>query len=108
MFILEQYQDIRQIVQLTMEGNQDQWWGLPAWGSSLWQIQEGGKLNNQTELQAKQAIEQSLEWLIETGLADAVEATTEVVGKDRLEYVVTVTRPSLDKEEVRIAYSISL
>lgn len=70
-------------------------------GSKLWLLARG-KLNADTVAKAKEYTEQSLQWLLDDGVATAVTVETERQGIDRLAVGITIAR---DDAEATIRFA---
>ena len=90
------------------DGSKYGWWGDTfstdddKIGSKLYQLYRR-KLTNSVILEAKEMIENALQWLIDDGLASAIDVTVER-DENRLNSVITITKgddiTSLDFEDI--------
>ena len=84
---------------MSIHSNKKKWWADNNFGSDL--FTKKNKLTKETENEVKRIISDSLEWIVEDGLAKNIEITTEIENKRRLNYSVLVIKPnnSADIEE---------
>jgi phage gp46-like protein len=90
---IEQWASIEELVKMSIGTNRGTWFADPAFGSELWLLKKEGKVDGQTAGKLERMIRESLQWLINDGLAATVDCTAERSGKNRIDYQVTVTRP---------------
>lgn len=98
---LEEESHIDVLVAMCMGTDKGRWWADADFGSTLWQLHEAGTITERTATQVRMAIEECLAWLIPEGLAKSIAVSAWVVGKTRIEWNVTVTRPSAAAETVQ-------
>ena len=90
---VENWNDIRELVRMSIGTDKGTWQADPGFGSELWLLKKTGKVDGQTAGTLERMIRESLQWLIEDRLADTVVCTAERNGKNRIDYRVTITRP---------------
>lgn len=90
---LENWKDIRELVLMTIGTDKGRWWADREFGSELWILRQKGKIDGTTAGMVRQMILDCLQWLIDDGLAAKIECDTELVGKTRVNWRVTVTKP---------------
>jgi len=90
---VENWNDIRELVRMSIGTNKGTWTAHPDFGSELWLLKKTGKVDGQTAGTLERLIRESLQWLITDGLANTVDCAAERNGKNRIDYCVTVTRP---------------
>lgn len=81
------------------------WWGdtfsvSDQFGSRLWLLSRS-KVNEETSKKAQEYAEEALAWLIEDGVAAAVNVTIERASHDRLDISVEVVKPNNTTESLR-------
>ncbi len=91
--LLENYQSIELLVEMSIGTDRGHWWADPEFGSDLWKIRRYGKVGPRTAGEVKRAIEDALAWLKADGLADSIEVETAQAGKTAIAYSVLVIRP---------------
>jgi phage gp46-like protein len=96
---IEQWNDIRELVLMSLGTDKGRWWADPAFGSELWLLRENGKVDGQTAGTLRRMVLESLRWIILDGLADAIDCAAERTGKNEITYTVVVFRGA-EKEEV--------
>jgi phage gp46-like protein len=82
------------------------WFADPGFGSELWLLKKAGKVDGQTAGTLERMLRESLQWLVDDGLASAVDCKAERAGKNRIDYQVTVTRPDGSPVTVKEAWSV--
>ena len=91
---IENWSDIRELVLMSIGTDKGRWWASPEFGSELWQLRQTGKVDGNTAGTVRQMILDSLQWLIDDGLAKEIECEAERADKNRINYRVKVTRPN--------------
>ncbi|MDR1300956.1 MAG: phage GP46 family protein [Treponema sp.] len=89
---IEQWADIRELVQMSIGTNKGTWWADPSFGSDLWLLRQRGKLDGQTADTLRHLILQATQWLVNDGLVREITCHTERSGKNEITYTVTVMR----------------
>lgn len=90
---IEAYQDIRQLVDISLRTTLGEWWADEALGMSL----QGGKLDQRTSpIFLKSSIEEALAWMVEDGIVSDILVETDTQGKTRMDYLITLTKPDGD------------
>lgn len=97
---IENWQDIRELVLMSIGTDKGRWWAYPEFGSELWQLRQTGKVDGNTAGTVRQMVLDSLQWLIDDGLAKKIECTAERVDKNRINYRVIVTKP--DEKDIKV------
>jgi len=103
---VENWNDIRELVLMSVGTDKGSWWADPNFGSELWLLKKTGKADGQTAGILERMVRESLQWLIKDKLADAVCCAAERNGKSRIDYRVTVTRPDRSPVTVEEAWSV--
>jgi phage gp46-like protein len=102
---IEQWADIRELVRMSVGTDKGSWWADPDFGSELWLLKKSGKVDGQTAGILERMVRESLQWLVKDKLADAVACAAERNGKNRINYLVTITRPGGPPVTVEEAWS---
>jgi phage gp46-like protein len=97
---IEHWDDIRELVQMSIGTDKGSWWADPAFGSEIWKLRQEGKVDNRTAGTFQRFLQDCLAWLKEDGLAGDLMCTAGQSGKNEIAYTVTVVRP--DREPVLI------
>lgn len=97
---IENWQDIRELVLMSIGTDKGRWWAYPEFGSELWQLRQTGKVDGNTAGTVRQMVLDSLQWLIDDGLAKKIECTAERVDKNRINYKVIVRKP--DGKDIKV------
>jgi phage gp46-like protein len=103
---IEQWAAIKELVRMSIGTDKGAWWADPAFGSDLWLLKKEGKVDGQTAGKLEQMIRESVRWLVDDGLALAIDCAAERNGKSRIEYRVTVTRPDGSPVVVKDAWHV--
>lgn len=98
---LENWQDIRELVLMSVGTDKGRWWADKEFGSEIWKLRQEGKLTPATVGTFRQYVLDSVQWLINDGLASKIECTAEQSGRSTIAYCVTVTRPDSSTIEVK-------
>ena len=82
------------------------WHADPDFGSDLWLLKQGGKVDGQTAAAVERAVAEALQWLIAGGIARSVECRAERNGKSRIDFLATITRPDGSQAKIKEAWSV--
>ena len=96
---LNKYNSIEYLVSMSVYSNKKCWWADGDFGSDLFLKRD--KLNKESQSEVKRVIEDSLEWLVENGLAKSIEVETEIENKNRLNWIAKVKKPNADTEIIK-------
>lgn len=91
---IENWQDIRELALMSVGTDKGKWWAYPEFGSDLWQLRQTGKIDAKMCGTVRQMILDSLQWLIDDGLATKIECETERTDRTRINWSVKITRPN--------------
>jgi phage gp46-like protein len=97
---LEQWQSLKVLVPMVLGTNRGTWWADPEFGSDLWLIRQEGKVDQATAGKVKREIERALAWFVSDGLVSETTVTTWQAGKNRIDYLVVMTKPDGGEETV--------
>lgn len=98
---LDDWQDIRELVLMSIGTDKGSWWADEKFGSELWILRQEGKVDGQTASKVERVITECLQWLIDDGLAQKIDVSAERVGKNRISYQVTVHKPDGETELIQ-------
>jgi phage gp46-like protein len=90
---IENWNDMRELVCMSIGTDKGTWWANPGFGSELWLLKKSGKIDGQTAGTFRRMLEDCLRWLVDEGLAAKVICEAEGAGKTAIAYRVTVIRP---------------
>lgn len=90
---IENWASIEELAAMSIGTDKGTWWADPAFGSDLWLLKKEGKVDGRTAGTLERMVRECLHWLIDSGLAAAVDCTAEQNGKNRIDYQATVRRP---------------
>jgi phage gp46-like protein len=93
---LENWNDIRELVQMSIGTNKGSWWADPNFGSELFLLRENGKVDGNTSGIFKRMLQECLAWLVIDGLARQINCEAERIGKNEIAYVVETIPPNGD------------
>lgn len=96
---LNKYNSIEYLVSMSIYSNKNKWWADSNFGSEL--FRKKYKLTRETQNEVKRIIYDSIEWIIESGLAKSIEVSTEIENKTRLNYSVLIIKPDEDTEIIK-------
>lgn len=99
--VLENWQDIRELVLMSIGTDKGSWWADEKFGSELWILRQKGKVDGQTAGTVRRMITECLKWLIDDGLATKIDVAAEREGKNRISYQVTVHKPNGETELIQ-------
>lgn len=94
---IENWSDIRELVQMSIGTDKGSWWADPNFGSELYLLKASGKVNGKTAGTFKRMLQECLEWLVTDGLAKNIYCTIERTGKNEISYWVEVIQPNKNK-----------
>ena len=102
---IENWQDIRELVLMSIGTDKGRWWADKNFGSEIWKLRQTGKITPNTVTTFRQMILDSLEWLKEDGLASNIECEAEQSGRNSIAYRVIVTRSNGSTIEIKEAWN---
>lgn len=97
---IENWQDIRELVLMSVGTDKGRWWAYPDFGSEMWTLRQTGKIDGKTAGDVRRMILDSLQWLIDDGLAKTIECSAERADKTRINWSVRVIRP--DGSDIKV------
>ena len=102
---IERWASVRELVLMSIGTDRGTWHADPAFGSDLWLLRREGKVDGRTAGTLARMVRESLGWLVSDGIAGAVECAAERNGKNRIDFLVTITRPDGSREFIREAWN---
>jgi phage gp46-like protein len=90
---IENWNDVRELVLMSIGTDKGSWWADPSFGSELWILRQTGKVDNRTAGTFQRMLRECLQWLKDGGITGDVLCTAERSGKNEIAYSVTVPRP---------------
>lgn len=102
---LESFLSIRQLVEMSVGTDRGTWWADENFGSKLWLLRKSGKTGPSLASDVKQALLDCLAWLKADGLVSDIAVETEPIGKYRVDYSITVTRPDGSTDLIKDAWN---
>jgi phage gp46-like protein len=103
---IEDWASVQELVRTSIGTDKGAWFADPDFGSELWLLKKEGKVDGQTAGTLERMLRESLQWLIDDGLAAAVDCTAERTGKTRIDYQITVRRPEGSPVTVKEAWNV--
>jgi len=91
---LENWNDIRELVQMSIGTDKGSWWADPDFGSELFLLRKNGKINGNTVGVFKRMLEECLAWIVDDGLAERISCAAERTGKNEITYTVETIQPN--------------
>ena len=98
---MENWQDIRELVLMSIGTDKGRWWADRDFGSECWKLRQAGKITPETAGTFRQFVLDSVQWLVDDGLASSIECTAEPRGRNVIAYCVTVHRPGGNTIEIQ-------
>ncbi|MEL3907904.1 MAG: phage GP46 family protein [Treponemataceae bacterium] len=91
---LENWTDITELVAMSIGTDKGLWWADASFGSELWILKQEGKVDGTTAGRVRAMILDCTAWLKNDGLVEKIECTAERIGKNEIQYCLTVYKPS--------------
>ena len=102
---LENWKDIRELVLMSIGTDKGRWWADKEFGSEIWKLRLTGKITPTTVGTFRQMVLDSVQWLIDDGLASGIEGEAEQQGRNTIAYRVTVKRPDNNTIEIEESWN---
>lgn len=96
---LNNYQDIRYLVLMTINSSKNKWWADSNFGSNLFLIQKS-KISKYSANEVKRIISESLEWIMKDNLAKNINVNTEIE-KTRINWTIEIIKPDGENELIK-------
>lgn len=102
---LNDYQNIKYLVLMSVNSNKNKYWADDDFGSDLFKLNKS-KISKSTPNEVKRTIEESLAWLEDDGLVEAVEVSAQANEKNRIDWTVEILKPDKETELIKGVWSI--
>jgi len=103
---IEQWASIEKLARMSLGTDKGTWHADPEFGSELWLLRQSGKADGQTAGTVERMVREALQWLIADGLARSVECRAERNGRNRIDYLVAITRPDGSQLLIEEAWNV--
>jgi phage gp46-like protein len=103
---IEQWAFIEELMRMSIGTDKGAWWADPNFGSELWLLKKEGKVDGQTAGRLERMVRESLQWLVNDGLALAVDCKAERNGKNRIDYQAAAFRPHSSPVIIKEAWDV--
>jgi len=103
---IERWASVEDLARMSIGTDRGAWHADPGFGSDLWLLKKAGKVDGQTAGTLERMVRESLRWLVADGLAGSVECGAERNGRNRIDYMVTITRPDGPPVFIKEAWSV--
>jgi len=90
---IENWNEIRELVLMSIGTDKGSWWADPGFGSELYLLGEGGKVDGRTAGTLKRMLLECLNWIVADGLAKSIKCIAERTGKNEITYNIEVIKP---------------
>jgi len=90
---IENWNDIRELVLMSIGTDKGSWWADPNFGSELYLLRENSKVDGKTAGNFRRMLWECLAWIIEDGLAKNINCAVERSGKNEITYMVEIIKP---------------
>jgi len=90
---IEQWAGIEELARMSIGTDKGAWYADPGFGSELWLLRQTGKADGQTAGILKRMVRESLQWLVDGGLASSVSCSARRGGRNRIDCEVLIIRP---------------
>jgi len=87
---IENWNDIRELVQMSIGTDKGSWWADPDLGSELWLLKQSGKVDGRTAGTLRRMILESIQWLVNDELVKKIDCEAERTGKNEISYCVMI------------------
>lgn len=98
---IENYAAIETLVSMCIGTDKGSWWADTQFGSALWKFKQSGKTTESLAGDVRREIEDCLSWLITDRLADTITCETEISGKTKINWKVTITSPCGNQQIIK-------
>ncbi|MDR0456698.1 MAG: phage GP46 family protein [Treponema sp.] len=88
--VIENWNDIRELVLMSIGTDKGSWWADPNFGSELWLLRQSGKADGRAAGTLRRMILECTQWLINDGLIKKIDCEAERTGKNEISYYVTM------------------
>jgi phage gp46-like protein len=91
---LENCNDIRELIQMSIGTDKGSWWADPAFGSELRLLRQNGKIDGRTAGTLRRMLLECTQWIVNDGLAEKINCEAERAGKNEISYTVETIQPN--------------
>jgi len=91
---LENWNDIRELVQMSIGTDKGSWWADPDFGSEIYLLRKNGKVDGKTAGNFKRMLQECLVWIVADGLAQRINCAVERTGKNEISYTIETIQPN--------------
>ena len=98
---IENWNDIRELALMSIGTDKGSWWADPGFGSELWLLRQGGKVDGRTAGTLRRMLLECTQWLVDDGLVKKIECETERAGKNEIGYRVTFSGTTGSNAEIK-------
>lgn len=102
---IEHWDDIRELALMSIGTDKGAWWADPDFGSELWLLRKVGKVDGRTAGTLRRMVLESLQWIINDGLAAQIDCEAERTGKNEIQYSVIIFYPNGNNVLIREVWS---
>ena len=102
---IEAWNDIQELVLMSIGTDKGTWWADPSFGSELWIVKQEGKITGKTAGTVQRMILDCLQWLKNDSLANHIGCIAELAGKNEINYAVTVVKPDGETMMIKDVWS---
>jgi phage gp46-like protein len=92
--IIENWNDIRELVLMSIGTDKGSWWADPDFGSELYLLREKGMVDGKTAGTFKRMLQECLAWIVDDGLAERIICNAERSGNNEIAYTVEIIQPN--------------
>jgi phage gp46-like protein len=91
---VENWSDIRELVQMSIGTDKGSWWADPNFGSELFLLRQNGKVDGKTAGNFKRMLRECLAWIVADGIAREINCEAQRTGKNEITYTVETIQPN--------------
>jgi len=103
---IERWASVEELARMSIGTDRGTWFADPDFGSDLWLLKREGKVDGRTAGTLEGMVRESLRWLVADGLASSAECRAERNGRNRIDYLVTMTRPDGSRVFIEEAWDV--
>lgn len=102
---IENWQDIRELVLMSIGTDKGSWWADPDFGSELYVLKQNGKVDGKTAGNLQRMLTECLTWLLEDKIVRDINCRTERSEKNTITYVIEIIKNNSDKIYIKDIYN---
>jgi phage gp46-like protein len=88
--VIENWNALRELVQMSIGTDKGLWWADPNFGSELWLLRQSGKVDGHTAGTLRRMILECIQWLVNDELVKNIDCEAERSGKNEISYCITI------------------